>query len=62
MEIIDNLEKVCKKKYDFYMGVKTKTTRGAHNSGNDHSFVGGVDAKKTMPKDEFWKCHCQNEQ
>lgn len=44
------------------MGVKTKTTRGAHNSGNDHSFMGEVDAKKTMPKDEFWKCHCQNEQ
>lgn len=47
---IENLEKVCKSKYDFYTGANTKKTRGAQKSVNNHPIVEGIDAKKTMPK------------
>lgn len=45
---LENLEKNCKKD-NFFPEMKTKKTRVVQNLGNDHPFVEGLDAKKTMP-------------
>lgn len=46
---IETLERDCKRNEVFYPEMKTKKTRGAQNFSNDHPFVEGLDAKKTMP-------------
>lgn len=46
---LENLEKNYKKDDDFISELKTKKTKVVQNLGNDHSFVEGLDAKKTIP-------------
>lgn len=45
---LETLEKNSKKD-NFFPEMKTKNTRVVQNLGNDHPFVEGLDAKKTMP-------------
>lgn len=45
---LETLEKNSKKD-NFFPEMKTKNTKVVQNLGNDHPFVEGLDAKKTMP-------------
>lgn len=45
---LETLEKNSKKD-NFFPEMKTKNTRVVQNLGNNHPFVEGLDAKKTMP-------------